>query len=178
MFFPPNSDFVKAAIIFFLSMSILLLIFVPKIMFHRKEKNGNLVRASNLTSSSGMVDASGTINVSSLRVMGRNQFHRETVQSQPEQVETMVATEVVSGVTKKQVEDLKRVLKQTGKIDDATNLRSIVQSIGITITDEDLYPSSRGSISTMSDVPKEEQDSEQLEANMNSDGDIDITLGS
>lgn len=124
-----NEDFVQVAIVFLLTMSILLLIFIPKIHFYIQEKrNPELVPAS----------ASRYVHRHSLRVTGRttilDSLHRSVQQvgnSQP-----IPTTEVIHGITKTQLEDLRHMLVGIGTIDDTTDLRSIVGCVGIIVSDQ------------------------------------------
>jgi len=150
---PTATYFVKVAIVFLLTMTILLLIFVPKIIFFRKEKNGS-DRRSRIESS---LRVSGTdefmtrysIPRSRLRDSGTNEFvpRYSTPGSSlrvaatdifvPRNSEPIISTtEVVSGITWKQCEDLRQNLAQIGTIDNTANFLSVVKSIGIIISDE------------------------------------------
>ena len=108
------SDFVKSAVIFILTMSILSLIFVPKIMFLWKEKTDDLHAAD-----------SNSVYVNSLRVLGSI----NNVAS--------IETKNTDGITKKQVEDLRKILQTAGHITDSTDLQSLIESVGIVISDDD-----------------------------------------
>mmetsp|Transcript_46671 Transcript_46671/g.54530 ORF Transcript_46671/g.54530 Transcript_46671/m.54530 type:complete len:352 (+) Transcript_46671:2-1057(+) len=113
---PVARYFVEIAIIFVLTMTVLLLIFIPKILFLRKEKKGR------------KGDRCTTLE-SSLRVMGTNQMVPRISVSGPISEST--------GITRKQVEDLKRNIVDLGTINDSTNFFSLVKSIGIPISDVD-----------------------------------------
>lgn len=137
-----NSDFVKAALLFFLTVSILSLIFIPKIIFLRKEK---VEKADKSSSAPNFV--------STLRGLRSNQF------STPDPMTT-------TGLTKKEVEDLQQLLIKIGTIDEMTDLRSLVQSIGIVISDEGLLRSSINLLSsTVNETTNEtpEQVKQQVE---------------
>mmetsp|Transcript_7169 Transcript_7169/g.17470 ORF Transcript_7169/g.17470 Transcript_7169/m.17470 type:complete len:1075 (-) Transcript_7169:74-3298(-) len=113
---PTATYFVKVAIIFVLTITVLLLIFVPKILFLRRERT---VRGGRVSTSGG-----------NLRVMGRNQFVPRMSGV------TTTSSGVVSGITKKNLEDLSQNLIKCGTIDDTTDLRSIFKRVGIIILDE------------------------------------------
>jgi len=147
---PTGKYFVKSAIIFALTMSIQLLIFVPKIQFLRKDlarlrsgasRTNN--RGSLITNGSAIVDnnAGSTTLGNSLRVVGMNQNLKrstyETARPPPSRMGSFEATEVVSEITNRQVEDLRELLKETGKIDDATDLHSLVQKAGIVVSNQE-----------------------------------------
>ena len=137
-----NSDFVKAALLFFLTVSILSLIFIPKIIFLRKEKVEKADKSSSVPNF-----------VSTLRGLRSNQF------STPDPMTT-------TGLTKKEVEDLQQLLIKIGTIDEMTDLRSLVQSIGIVISDEGLLRSSINLLSsTVNETTNEtpEQMKQQVE---------------
>ena len=100
-------------------MTVLLLIFVPKIIFLRQEKNAR---------------KGGRLSLgSSLRVTGRNEFVSRI--SGP----THIATNVVSGISRKHFEDLRQNLVQTGTVDNTTDFLSIFKSIGIFIFDDGTF---------------------------------------
>jgi hypothetical protein len=107
------SDFVKSVVVFILTMSILSLIFVPKVVFLWKEKTD--VHA---------VD-SNSVYVNSLRVLG---FINNVAS---------IETKNTGGITKKQVEDLRKILQTVGHITDSTDLQSLIESVGIVISDDD-----------------------------------------
>jgi hypothetical protein len=107
------SDFVKSVVVFILTMSILSLIFVPKVVFLWKEKTD--VHA---------VD-SNSVYVNSLRVLG---FINNVAS---------IETKNTDGITKKQVEDLRKILQTVGHITDSTDLQSLIESVGIVISDDD-----------------------------------------
>jgi hypothetical protein len=107
------SDFVKSVVVFILTMSILSLIFVPKVVFLWKEKTD--VHA---------VD-SNSVYVNSLRVLG---FINNVAS---------IETKNTDGITKKQVEDLRKILQTAGHITDSTDLQSLIESVGIVISDDD-----------------------------------------
>jgi hypothetical protein len=91
--------------------------------------------------------------------MGRNQFYRESTLVKP-----MEATAIVSGITK-EVEDLQQLLIQIGTIDEMTDLRLLVQSIGIVISDESLFRSSINMLSltineTINEIPEQVEQEE------------------
>jgi len=139
---PTASYFVKAALLFFLTVSILSLIFIPKIIFLRKEK---VEKADKSSSAPNFV--------STLRGLRSNQF------STPDPMTT-------TGLTKKEVEDLQQLLIKIGTIDETTDLRSLVQSIGIVISDEGLLRSSINLLSsTVNETTNEtpEQVKQQVE---------------
>merc|ERR1712176_1396631 len=77
---------------------------------------------------------------------------------------------VVSGVTKKNLEDLRQNLVKCGTIDDTTDLRSIFKSVGIIIWDEGGF---RGSYSSnpshVATVRTSTNPGENLEAKSGSD---------
>jgi hypothetical protein len=108
------SDFVKSAVVFILTTSILSLIFVPKVMFLWKEKTD--VHA---------VDSNSVCYVNSLRVLG----FANNVAS--------IETKNTDGITKKQVEDLRKILQTAGPINDSTDLQSLIESVDIVISDDD-----------------------------------------
>ena len=115
-----NSDFVETALIFVLTVSILLLIFVPKIGFLRVEQDQKKNPLNGYSRKSS---------TTSLRVMGTNTFEpRSSV------IDPLAATIAINGVTTKQVEDLKQVLIKLDTIDDATDLQSHVREVGINIS--------------------------------------------
>ena len=148
-------DFVEAAIIFVLTMSILLLIFIPKMLFLRKERRHATDRASHSSDHSFSNGAEAYIH--SLRVMGQKRFSKESRKETQMaiQIDSLEATEIVSGITKREVEDLRQLLIQIGTIDDMTDLRSLVQSIGIVISDDELFRGDQWK-SAMDDISEEE----------------------
>ena len=148
-------DFVEAAIIFVLTMSILLLIFIPKMLFLRKERRHAMDRASHSSDHSFSNGAESYIH--SLKVMGQKRFSKESRKETQMaiQIDSLEATEVVSGITKREVEDLRQLLIQIGTIDDMTDLRSLVQSIGIVISDDELFRGDQWK-SAMDDISEEE----------------------
>lgn len=137
-----DSDFVKTAIIFALTLSISLLIFVPKIIWHRKGSlsainGGSAPSQLSMDSSAIEIDNSGR---STLRVVGLSRLYRASRYARERRpiasrTQTLNVTEIVSGLTTKQVEDLENVLQANLKVDNI-DLRQLVQSIGIVISDE------------------------------------------
>ena len=149
-----NSDFVKATIIFVLTMSILLLIFVPKIIFLRKEK-ADIAANRNSSITSYTSNASST-NLSSLRVMGTRQYVRRI--SAP--VESTINRDTSGGVTRKQMEDLRKILQKVGPIDNLVDLQALIESAGIVVSSDDRFPISQEFQDLTMDVIVEEQESE------------------
>lgn len=144
----------KSAIVFALTMSIQLLVFVPKIQFLRRDLarlksgaarrnfHGSVVSDFSSTSqndSAGKNLGSGSLG-NSLRVIGVNEslkkstYTNEVARAPPSGIQT---TEVVSEITNKQIEDLRELLIESGKIDDTTDLRSLVQKVGIVVSDNE-----------------------------------------
>jgi len=104
---PIQKYFVEVAIIFVLTLTVLLLIFGPKIGFLRKEKSGIVGGISSTQQSASRIFAS--INGS---IDNR------------------------SGITRKQAEDLKRKIVEIGTINDSINFSSLFKSVGIPMLDE------------------------------------------
>jgi len=127
---PVTKYFVEVTLIFVLTLSILLLIFVPKILFLRKEQSSPPSSHSSTRVTGGYTPG--------IRVVGRNQLFRESTQ-----VEPIGATGTVGGITTKQMEELQELLKETGTINDKTDIQSLVQSVGIVISDSFDVSSSR-----------------------------------
>ena len=89
--------------------------------------------------------------------MGQKRFSKESRKETQMaiQIDSLEATEIVSGITKREVEDLRQLLIQIGTIDDMTDLRSLVQSIGIVISDDELFRGDQWK-SAMDDISEEE----------------------
>lgn len=68
---------------------------------------------------------SNSVYVNSLRVLG---FINNVAS---------IETKNVDGITKKQVEDLRKILQTAGHINDSTDLQSLIESVGIVISDDD-----------------------------------------
>jgi hypothetical protein len=66
------------------------------------------------------------------------------------QVKPNGATESVGGITPKQMEELQELLKETGTINDNTDIQSLVQSVGIVVSDGLDVPSSKSRLSAPS----------------------------
>lgn len=140
---PTAKYFVKTAIIFALTLSISLLIFVPKIIWHRKGSLGAITGGSgpsqlSMDPSAIEIDNSGR---SALRVVGLSRISRASRYARERRpiasrTQALNITEVVSGLTTKQVEDLEKVLQSNLNVDNI-DLRQLVQSIGIVISDEE-----------------------------------------
>lgn len=116
---PPAKYFVKVAIIFVLAISMLLLIFVPKMIFMRKEK---------------------------ARLANRNTTSRPNLHAAPTSIPTSDSPHEVSndlrpqvphgdtGLSRSQIKSLEKALKEAGvKLTESMNLEDIMARAGIPI---------------------------------------------
>lgn len=140
----------EAAIIFALTMSITLFIFVPKINFLRRDlaklRSGEARTNARGSLITGMESNSSTDSMGqrlsaagSLRVVGMNKNLKRSTYNQDAPAlrpsgGSYDALDVTSEITNKQVEDLRQLLKEAGQIDSKTDLRSLVEKVGVVVS--------------------------------------------
>ena len=164
----------EAAIIFALTVSITLFIFIPKMNFLKRDlaklRSGEAStnRLGSVVSVGRTSTTSDHLNLprsgASLRVVGMKKNLRGSTYSQGSSAlrpsgGSAEILEVVSEITNKQVEDLRQLLKETGQIDSATDLRSLVEKVGVVVSTDGKIPrtSSGGSIAVSNSSDMREQ---------------------
>ncbi len=164
-----------AAIIFALTMSITLFIFVPKINFLRRDlanlRSGNArvnnrgsvvtgIDASSSTDSSVLPRSAGSLRVMKVSKNLKRSTYKQDASALRPSGGSIEALEVVSKITNKQVEDLRQLLKEAGQIDSATDLRSLVEKVGVDVSADGTYPrtSSGGSIAVSNSTEMGQQE--------------------
>eukprot|EP00533_Pseudo-nitzschia_delicatissima_P012473 CAMPEP_0197276754 /NCGR_PEP_ID=MMETSP1432-20130617/15887_1 /TAXON_ID=44447 /ORGANISM="Pseudo-nitzschia delicatissima, Strain UNC1205" /LENGTH=392 /DNA_ID=CAMNT_0042742851 /DNA_START=189 /DNA_END=1367 /DNA_ORIENTATION=- len=171
---PVGKYFVEAAIIFALTVSITLFIFIPKMNFLKRDL-AKLRSGEARTNQLGSVVSVGKTSTTSdhlnlprsgasLRVIGMKKNLRGSTSSQGSSAlrpsgGSVEILEVVSEITNKQVEDLRQLLKEIRQIDSATDLRSLVEKVGVVVSTDGKIPrtSSGGSIAVSNSSDMREQ---------------------
>ncbi len=106
-------------------------------MWHRKQAIGRDARPSRWSSYASSGD-SGDNDLDGSSLLVTAGLNRKGRQSKPvaRKRDTLDATEIVSGLTIKQVDDLRKILQENLKIEDTIDLRQMVESVGVVISDD------------------------------------------